>query len=407
MGSAETHSPATGGSPAARRAVGRADAGALPLLLGAFGSFGGMLGGWQVLLPDLSGALALSPGPLGTALSLGLAAAVPMLLVGGRAVDRWGVRAVIVAAGVALALVLLGAARVGTTWGLIALLMAFFAAIGLYDIGINAAAVRLEQRRGGRLVPYCHAAFSGGAATGALAAGLLVAGAVPFRAIYVGIALLLGGVMAAVWCGPLPAAAPVADAAAADRAPRLTRSAALWIAAGISAVSFVSEATLENWSALYLREALALPAILGASGVATFHLAMTVGRLSAATVLRRVRRLALLRGAGLLAVAGMALTLATTAPPLILCGFLIVGLAFSGIVPVAVSLAGDLFPARAGQATSLVFTVSYTVVLVAPGAFGLLAEATGLRAALAALIATATLIALLTMLPAARRDLGK
>ena len=273
MASVKTTSRAT-----LREGADTAEPGALSLLLCAFGVFGLMTGGWQVLLPDLSGALALSPGPLGTALSLGLAAAVPALLVGGRAVDRWGVRAVMVTAGLTLASVMLGVSIVGTFRGLVALLMAFFAAIGLYDIGINAAAVRLEQRRRQRLVPYCHGAFSGGAATGALAAGLLVAGVVPFRMICVGIACLICAVMAWVWWGALPPAdAPNTIPTTPGTDARVTRSVALWIVAAISALSFIFEASIESWSAIYLRAALDLPALVGASAVATFHIAMTTG----------------------------------------------------------------------------------------------------------------------------------
>jgi MFS family permease len=382
--------------------------GTLPLILCAFGVFGTMIGTWHVLLPDLKAALSLSPGPLGTVLSVGMAAAVPALLIGGRAVDRWGVRAVIVAAGLALALVMVGVSLVGNTWTLIALLMVYFAAIGLYDIGINAAAVRLEQRQRRRVVPYCHAAFSGGAACGAICAGLLAAGVVSFRAVYVGIALLLCAALAWVWYGELPPADGISATETLPGAdPRATRNAALWIAAGISALSFISEAAIENWSAVYLRATPGVPALLGASAVATFHLAMTIGRLSAAGIILRVRRLILLRIAGCLGAAGIALTLATTSPPLILGGFLLVGLAFSGIVPVAVSLAGDLLPGRSGQATSLVFTVSYTAVLFGPGLVGGLAELTSLRAALGTIVVTGGAITLLTLLPAARRDLDR
>ena len=214
--------------------------------------------------------------------------------------------------------------------------------------------------------------------------------------------------MAWVWWGELPPAdGPTTTAETPGSDLRVTRSAALWIVASISALSFISEASIESWSAIYLRAALDLPALVGASAVATFHLAMTTGRLSAAGILRRIQRLTLLRVAGVLAAAGMALTLATTYPPLILCGFLVVGLSFSAIVPVAVSLAGDLFPARAGQVTSLVFTVSYTAVLFGPGIVGNLAESTGLRLALGSIIVAGGLIAALTLLPVARRELGR
>jgi MFS family permease len=164
---------------------------------------------------------------------------------------------------------------------------------------------------------------------------------------------------------------------------------------------------MENWSAIYLRSSLHLPALLGASGVATFHLAMTIGRLSTAGALRFVRRLTLLRLSGGVGAIGMALSLATTWPPLILCGFLLVGLSFSGVVPVALSLAGDLAPDHAGRATSAVMTVAYAGFLVGPPVIGGLAEALGLRAALATLILCGATTAALASTGLARRALDR
>lgn len=52
----------------------------------------------------------------------------------------------------------------------------------------------------------------------------------------------------------------------------------------------------------------------------------------------------------------MALALATAAPVLVVVGFLVVGLAISGVAPLAFSAAGDLAPERAGAAVSVVTT---------------------------------------------------
>ncbi|HEX2222252.1 MAG TPA: hypothetical protein VHK06_06970, partial [Candidatus Limnocylindria bacterium] len=57
---------------------------------GAFGAFGILFGVWQVLLPDLTRDLRLSPGPLGAMLSLGFIASLPAMLAAGRVADRVG-----------------------------------------------------------------------------------------------------------------------------------------------------------------------------------------------------------------------------------------------------------------------------------------------------------------------------
>ncbi|MDP9425847.1 MAG: hypothetical protein M3P37_07385, partial [Actinomycetota bacterium] len=69
------------------------------------------------------------------------------------------------------------------------------------------------------------------------------------------------------------------------------------------------------------RDGLALPALLGASGVAVFHAAMLVGRLGAAWTVNRLGNRRTLAGAGLLTATGMALALATREPLLVVLGF--------------------------------------------------------------------------------------
>ncbi len=98
----------------------------------------------------------------------------------------------------------------------------------------------------------------------------------------------------------------------------------------------------------------------------------------------------------MLASLGMIVALATEHPPLILAGFLTVGLALAAVAPVAFSLAGDLAPDRAGQASSVLTTLGYGGFLLGPSLIGGLAELTSLRAALMSGIVTGLLIALLS-----------
>ena len=67
---------------------------------------------------------------------------------------------------------------------------------------------------------------------------------------------------------------------------------------------------------------------------------------------------------------------------LVVGGFLLVGLAISGIVPLAYSVAGNLFPGRTGAAVSVGTTFSFGGGLLSTPLVGGLAELTGLRAAL-------------------------
>ncbi len=359
-----------------------------------FAVFGFLFGVWQVLLTDLSDALRVSAGPLGVALSSGVVASLPAMVVGGRFVDRWGRRALIVGAGGVMAACFVGFSLVGAYAGLVVLLVCFFAASGVYDVGINAAAMAHEQATGRRVIPLLHAAFSGGAATGAIVAGALAAVGVTYRVIYPSVAVIVATTMAMLWASGSGAGATPRTARLG--AGGLFRDRTILLVAGITCLGFLLEGMMETWSVIYLRSSLELPVLLGASGAAVFHLAMLAGRLTTAGIVHRLGRHGTLRGAGMLASLGMIVALATEHPPLILAGFLTVGLALAAVAPVAFSLAGDLAPDRAGQASSVLTTLGYGGFLLGPSLIGGLAELTSLRAALMSGIVTGLLIALLS-----------
>ena len=122
------------------------------LVAAAFGLFGFLFGVWQVAIADLERALALSEGALGAAITAGFVASLPVMLAGGRIADRLGPRALMASTALLLSLSFVGLAFVRHYWVLIGLLLVFFSAAGAYDVGINAAAISVEQRAMRRLL---------------------------------------------------------------------------------------------------------------------------------------------------------------------------------------------------------------------------------------------------------------
>ena len=336
-----------------------------------------------MLLADLIADLAVSPGPLGAALSVGTVAALPAMAAGGRVAERLGLRRVVVAAGGVLGLGMAGFAAVDGYGALVALLLLFFAASGVYDVGINAAAIGVERAVRRPVLPLLHAAFSGGGVLGALAAGVLVALGGDYRAGYLAVAGLVWALVALVAVHGLPEGGAPRGEQGGSRFG-LFRERALLLVAAITACGFLLEGVMEEWSVIYLRSVLEVPALLGASGAATFHAAMLVGRLATSRLVRRAGRRAILRAAGVAAAGGMALALATEAVVPTLVGFLVVGLALAAVAPVAFSLAGDLAPDRVAAASAVLTTLGYVGFLIGPALVGGLAEWTGLRLALGA-----------------------
>ena len=360
--------------------------------LGAFGFFGLWAGCFAVLLADLTRALELSPGPLGIALFVGAAASILAMATLGWTADRLGRRMFLIVVACAFGLGIAGLAIAAGFWPLVLVLAVLSSATGLYDVGINASAVDLEQVTGRRFMSFLHAGFSGGAMLGAVGTGVLIQAGVDYRIVYLGMLVPLAAVILAVATTRFPAAANESSEDAGEKGSGLTRHLPLLLVGLIATLGLLSEGEMEHWSGIYLRQTLELPAFLGASGVAVFHAAMAVGRLGAAwTVVLFGNRRTLL-GAGLLTAVGMAFALATLEPVLVVAGFLVVGLALSAVVPVAFSGAGDFAPGRAGGAISVVTTLGYGGFLLGPVLVGGLAEILGLRVALGTIAMAGALI---------------
>jgi MFS family permease len=368
----------------------------LPVLLGAFGVFGLFWGTFAVLLADLSGALDLSPGPLGVALFVGAAASILAMALLGWTSDRLGRRVFLLVSGCVMGLGIAALASVGGYRALLAALGILYAASGLYDVGINAAAVDLERAAGRRVMAVLHAAFSAGGVAGALSAGVLVSAGVDYRVVYLALLPPLGAVIVALAATRFPPSGGSSGDGAAREAG-LYRNLPLILVAAIATLALLSEGEMEHWSGVYLRNTLGLSALLGGSGVAVFYGSMAVGRLGAAFVIGRLGNRPTLLGAGLLTAGGMILALATREPLLVVAGFLVVGLALSAVVPIAFSVAGDLAPGGAGGAISLVTTLGYGGFLLGPVLVGGLAEILGLRIALGIIAASGLLISALSL----------
>ncbi len=351
------------------------------MLFVAFGSFGVMFGVWQVVLADLRRALDVSEGPLGLAITVSVIASFPAMLAAGRVADRLGVRVLIAGGALSMACVFLAVTQIGSYGALVMTILVFLTSSGIYDVGINASAVTEERRTGRPIMSLFHAAFSAGGATGAILAGVGIAAGVPFRSLYVVIACLLATVAALFWvAGERGRPRPASDAPAGRGS--LLRNPMVVTLAIIVSLAFLGEGAMETWSSIYLRDFLGFSAVVGASGVAVFHLAMATGRATTSLIVRRLGRARTLTVAGALAAVGNVVALGTERATLILAGFILVGVALSSVAPVALSLGGDLLPERTGQVSAMLMTIGYAGFSIGPSVIGATAELASLRLAL-------------------------
>ncbi len=363
-------------------------------LVVALGVFGGLFGVWQVLLPDLKLELDLSDGQLGAVLTTGFLATFPAMWLASRAIDSVGTQRVIIVTGLVLGLAFVAFWSLPAVTPLTIVLLVFFAASGAYDIAINRAAIDLERHLRRQVLTQLHAAFSLGAAGGAVVAGTIRATAAdPFPVAYLIVppAVLLAMALVARR-GVVAAPARLPDDRPAAQT-RLLTTPLVFLLSAVTLLATLSEGALETWSAIYLRLALDMPVAVGVLGVVAFHAAMGAGRLASGRIIWRFGRPATLAAAGLLVAIAMPATLAVSEPAPTIVGLLFVALGLSVMFPIGISLAGDRERGGSGAVASAVIGVGYAGFLIGPALIGGIAELASLRVALLT-VAVAGLVAL-------------
>jgi MFS family permease len=351
-----------------------------------FALCGAVMATWTARIPAVKGRVGLSDGTLAVGLLAVSAGAMVSMQLAGRLVDRFGSRRVVVPAGVALGVSLLGPGLAGTLPVLAAALFCYGACYGLTNVAMNTHALTLQRRYGRPIMTSFHAVYStgglAGAALGGLAAraGLTAAGT--FTA--VGLPLAVLALAAGAWLLPTTelSPGPAPDPVEEDRPPRRRLDAGILFMGVLSVCCLVGEGSMADWSSVYLHDDLRTSAAFAAAGYAAFSVAMAAGRLVGDRLAAALGPVWLVRVCGTLAAVGLAGGLLAGDRWLGLLGFGLFGAGLSCIMPQVFSAAGSRDPARAGRNLALVTTIGYVGFLAGPVAIGGIASLTGLPLAL-------------------------
>jgi MFS family permease len=174
----------------------------------------------------------------------------------------------------------------------------------------------------------------------------------------------------------------------------------LWpiiLCGAIVLVAFMSEATVEAWSALHVERTLGGGAAEGALGPAMLGITMAVGRFSGQAVAARLREVSVVFWASIISATGAVIAAVATTPMIAYVGFGVLGLGVSVIGPMGLALVGKLVaPHLRTEAISRTAVIGFSGFFFAPMLMGLMSEAFGLRIAfmgVAALLLTAVPLA--------------
>ena len=147
-------------------------------------------------------------------------------------------------------------------------------------------------------------------------------------------------------------------------------------------VAFMTEATVETWSALHIERTLNGRAAEGAMGPAMLGITMAIGRFSGQAVSQMFSDTKVIILATLVAAVGALLAALAPTPFWAYVGFGILGLGVSVIGPLGLALVGKSVPNHLRtEAISLVAVMGFSGFFLAPSIMGIVSEFHGLRVA--------------------------
>ena len=364
-----------------------------------FLTLGLVLGTWAAHVPAVKHAINASSSAMGSTLLVLGAGALLGMQVSGPLVVQFGSRRVALAGAVAIAFALVPPLVCSTWLTVTTAALVLGLAVGVTEVGMNAAAADVERDYQRPIMASFHGMFSIGSVVGALLAAAAFASGIGVHATALAVALLALVVCGAAAVGLLPKRTPVSGSATpagplpadADRqAPRHWGRTVL-----LGAVAFLlllTEGSAMDWSSLHAQQHLGATSSAGAVALASFVSAMTVGRFTIDRVAARIGPVRVLRGGSVVAVCGLIVVTLAMKLPLTCCGWVLLGAGLAGCVPQVFTATGNL-PSTSAKALSRVVGAGYLAVLAGPAMVGWLADVVGLNAALVLPLAAMTICA--------------
>jgi fucose permease len=245
--------------------------------------------------------------------------------------------------------------------------------IGGMDVAMNANAVAVERKLSRAIMSSSHGFWSLGGFVGGGLGGFSIqhyghlahamgAALVAFVAILLAMRYLVGEDKPAI---------------AAHARFQLPKVPAIYLIGIMALLSMIPEGAVLDWSALYLRQELGTDIATAGLAYAAFSGVMALMRFLGDGVRNRFGAVKTLRVSALLAAAGMLVAGLAPTPWLAIFAFAFSGFGIANMVPIAFSAAGNQGGISSGTSMSVVTTIGYCGILVAPSAIGFIAEHIG------------------------------
>ncbi len=365
-----------------------------------------LLATWMSRVPDVKELLDLSPGRLGLMLLAVSFGAVLGLPTAGPIAHRIGAMRT-VRLGMALAMpgTVLAGIAVQAQASLFLVMPGLFLlglGSGMWDVAQNLEGTVVEHGLRKAIMPWFHAAFSGGTVLAALVGAGMTALQVPVAGHIAVVAVL--GTVAVLWGTGQFVADDSATVDTATEQSKVGRTRSAWteprtllIGLVVLAAAF-AEGTANDWMAVAFVDGHGVDKAIGVVAFAVFLSFMTAGRILGTGLLDRYGRVPILRILFAASILGCLLVVFGNVW-LAFVGTAVWGVGASLGFPVGMSAAAD-DPQYAALRLSVVTTIGYTAFLAGPPLLGFLGDQFGILNAL--LVVGAISVLALLVVPATR-----
>lgn len=329
-----------------------------------------VVGGWAPKLPAMMARLEIGESVAGLlVLALGLGS-VCLMPVAGALIARRGSAHASRLAATLFAPSLIWISLAPGPWTAAATVLLFGGLIGAMDVAMNANAVAVERARRRAIMSSCHGFWSLGGLAGAGLGGIVIQSVGELAH-----AVLVTLAVAAILAVALPRL--LQDPPSGDQAQqplRLPRTPLPYLIGLMALASMIPEGAILDWAAVYLQREMGASLAVAGWGFAACAGTMAVMRFLGDGIRRRNGAVRTLRISILIAMAGLAVAALAPVPWAAIAGFGLAGIGIANMVPIAFSAAGNVPGLAQGVGLSVVTTMGYSGILLAPGTIGFLAE---------------------------------
>ncbi|MCV9927969.1 MFS transporter [Flavobacterium sp. LS1R49] len=333
---------------------------------------------WASRIPDIKTALHLSEGQLGSilfALPLGQLIVMPF---SGKVVTRFGSHRILIFSLLFYAFSLTNLGLANASWQLSLGLFIFGLFGNLANIAVNTQGVYTEVLFKKTIMSSFHGMWSFAGFTGALVGlGMLALNLTPYYhfVIVAGIVLVM---IAFNYKFLVKAKEKIKVEEKKKKLFTKPDSSLIWLGV-IGFCCMASEGVMFDWSGVYFKDVVKAPGALVILGYTSFMIMMASGRFLGDGLILKFGRKKVLQISGI--VISLGLFTSVLFPYIIPCtiAFMFVGLGVSTVVPTLYSVAGKNPTVPAGEALTIVSSVSFLGFLMGPPVIGYIAEAFGLR----------------------------